>query len=173
MNTQLSSVENKLADAYKDLPKIPEGGRKALVNWAPWLALAFGILSLLSALWLYNWAHAANNVINYTNELSRSLGVTSPANEARLTLAVWIGLAVMIVEGVIYLLAFPKLKERLKSGWDLLFLGTLVNLVYGIVIVFTSYSGVSGLIGSLLGTAIGWYFLFQVRSYYSAAAKKK
>ncbi len=173
MNTQLSSLEDKLAELYKGLPQLPENGRKTLASWAPWLSLVFGVLSLLSAWWLYDWAGATNKLVDYANELSRAYGVTEAVSTSRFTVTVWLAIAVMAVEGVIYLLAFPKLKDRLKSGWDLLFLGALINVVYGVVVAFTNYGGVSSLFGTLIGTAIGLYFLFQIRSHFTPKAKKK
>ena len=65
-----------------------------------------------------------------------------------------------------YLAAFPALNVHKKSGWNLLFLVSFINIVYGVVIMFTNYGGVGNLIGSIIGTFIGWYFLFQIRDYY-------
>lgn len=51
-------------------------------------------------------------------------------------------------------------------GWDLLFIASIINLVYGIVVLFTDYGSIANLFWSIVGTAIGWYFLFQIREYY-------
>ena len=80
----------------------------------------------------------------------------------------------LVVSAAIMLLAFSPLRAHLKRGWDLLLLGALVNLVYGIVMAFDrSYGGFSSLVSALIGSAIGLYFLFQVREYYGAQGTTK
>lgn len=76
---------------------------------------------------------------------------------------IYIGVIMLAIDAVILLLAFPKLQKRQKSGWDLLFLGALINLAYGVVQMFTYQRGVGSFIGSLIGSAIAFYLLFQVR----------
>ena len=48
-------LEDKMEEyLVKKAPiQIPENGKKALVQWMPWIALVFGVLSLLSALGLW------------------------------------------------------------------------------------------------------------------------
>lgn len=65
-------------------------------------------------------------------------------------------------------MAFAPTKERKKSGWNLLFLALLVNVVYGLVVTFTDYGGPSNFISVLISTVIGMYFLFQIREAYVA-----
>ena len=67
--------------------------------------------------------------------------------------------------------AFSGLKARKKSGWNLLYYALLLNLAYGIVMAFTNYGGFSYLIGAVIGSAIGLYLLFQIRSSYLGGHK--
>ena len=78
----------------------------------------------------------------------------------------WVAFIVLLAEAAIYLLAFTGLKAVKKVGWNWLFIGSVVNVVYGIVVLFTDYGGVGHLIGAVIGAAIGWYFLFQIRDRY-------
>ncbi|HSX53172.1 MAG TPA: hypothetical protein VLF90_02260 [Patescibacteria group bacterium] len=162
----LNKIEDMLSDVFvKKAPKMPENGKKALVQYLPWIDLVLGILTLWSALVLWHWAHLANAFVNYANSINQLYG-NNLVQANRLTAGVWFGLIVLIVEGVLYLAAFPGLRERKKSGWNLLFYASMVNVVYAIVIFFTDYGGIGTLLGSLIGTAIGLYILFQVRSAY-------
>ncbi len=79
---------------------------------------------------------------------------------------IWLSIAVLVVEALLYIAAFNPTKARKKSGWDLLFYALLVNVAYGIVVAFTYYGGIGRLLGSLIGSAIGFYFLFQIRASY-------
>lgn len=161
----LDALEDSLAGVFKNAPKIPDKGRAAIVEWAPWISLVVGLLSLLSVYTLWHWAHVANNLVDYANQLSHSLGLDT-AKVQRLTFNVWLALLVMAIQAVMYLMAYPGLKARKKSGWNLVFYASLVNVVYAIVVVFTAYGGVGNLIGSLIGTAIGLWILFQIRPAY-------
>jgi hypothetical protein len=75
--------------------------------------------------------------------------------------------AVLAVEAVILLLAFPKLQKRQRAGWDLLFLGALINVVYAVLQIFTYQRGVGSFIMSLIGSALGFYLLLEVKSKFS------
>ncbi|MEK7594788.1 MAG: hypothetical protein AAB436_04075 [Patescibacteria group bacterium] len=172
----LEPIEKSLDDLFvKNAPALPAGGKKMLVEWLPWLSLVFGLLSLWAAYGVWTWAHAASSLINYANTLSAAYGGPAVADVNRLSAGIWVGLAVLTIEALIYIAAFPGLRDRKKSGWNLLFYAALLNVVYGVVVLFTSYGGVGNLIGSLIGSAIGAYFLFQVRASYTGkkAASKK
>lgn len=161
-------LETKLNDVFgKRAPQLPANGKKMLVEWAPWLALIVGVLSLWAAYALWGWAHVASGLINYANSLCTVYGGSS-CNVAtdNMTLWIWFGLAVLVIEGVLYLLAFPGLRDRKKTGWNFLYWGALINLVYAVISLFTNY-GLGNFIASLIGSVIGLWLLFQVRGQYT------
>ncbi len=163
----MDGLEKALASIFvKSAPALPAKAKKALVEWLPWINLVLGILTLLSVYWLWHWAHLANSLINYANQLSQALGVNTVAVH-RLTAGIWLALIVLALEAVLYLAAFSPLKARRKAGWNLLFYAALVNILYGLVLLFTDYGGVGRFLSSLIGSAIGFYFLFQIREAYS------
>ncbi|MEK7059496.1 MAG: hypothetical protein AAB971_01940 [Patescibacteria group bacterium] len=165
----LQSLEKSLDEIFvKKAPALPEGGKKALVEYLPWINLILGVLTLYSAYVIWHWAHLASKYIDYANTLSAAYGGPSVASVNRLSTGIWLGLGVLVVEAVLYLLAFPATRARKKAGWDLMFYAALVNVAYGVVILFTTYGGPSNLIGSIIGSAIGLYLLFQIRSSYSS-----
>lgn len=160
------SAEKALEGPFKSLPALPKEAKKGLAQITVWLALIAGILQLLAAWWLYDWANSIDKWADAVNQWSTALGAPA-ATTSGLTMWVWIAVIVLAVEGVILLLAFPKLKNKERGGWDLLFLAALINLVYGIVSLFIDGRGGAGsLLGALLGSAIGFYLLFQVREFF-------
>ncbi len=167
----LKPLEEKLAEVFKNAPKLPENTKKSLVNsWYPWIALIFGILQLLAVWSLWNAGHQANDLINYANELSRAFGGGNVAPE--LGLFYWVALAFLAADAVILLLAYPGLKAKTKAGWDWLFFGSLVYLAYGVASVFVDKhfgGGAGDLVQAVVSSAISMWLLFQVRDMYKGA----
>jgi len=170
MEELLGKLEAVLAPLFEGLPALPKNVKDWFVKAWPILALIFGVLQLLAAWGLWNVGHLANNLINYANQLSNLSGTGVVVNN--LGFFYWVSLIVLVVDAVILLLAYPGLKARSLRGWNMLFLGAVVNVVYGIFTTFGSgYGNVGNLILALIGSAIGFYFLFQVRSYYTRDTK--
>lgn len=160
-------LEKPLDDLFgKQAPALPDGGKKFLVQYLPWINLILGLISLYTAYVLWNWAHVANQFVNYANSVSAAFGGPTVATN-RLSVGLWIGIAVLAVEALLYIAAFPGTKARKKSGWNLLYYALLLNIAYGVVVLFTDYGSVGNLIGAVIGSAIGLYLLFQIRSSYA------
>ncbi len=164
-----SQLENALNDIFvKKAPKLPENAVKWIVRYLPWINLFLGVVTLWSAYVLWHWTRLASDLINYSNSLNKIYGVSNTVPVvSRLTFGIWLGLIVLTIEAVLYIAAFPGTRDRKKAGWNLLYYAALMNIVYGIVVTFTSYGGGGNLLGSLIGSAIGLYFLFQIRSAYN------
>lgn len=168
MEKIVKPLEQALLPFFKGLPALPENGRKTLVKIWPVLALVFGVIQLWSAYGLWNLGHSANQLVNYVNEMSIAAGngMVTP----QLGFFYYLGLAVIVAGGIILLMAAKPLNERKKYGWDLLLLGSALNLAYGIVMLFdTYYGGFGNLLSTIIGTGIAFYLLFQVRDYYTGA----
>lgn len=162
----LNDLETSLNDIFvKKAPALPEGGKKALITYLPWINLVLGILTLWTVYTLWHWAHWVNKLADYVNNWSAAYG--GPKVSAnRMGFTIWLSLAVLLVEALIYIAAFPATRARQKKGWNLMFYALLINVVYGIVIFFTDYGGLGNLIGCLIGSIIGLYLLFQIRESY-------
>lgn len=158
---QLKPIEDKLAEIFKNVPALPESTKKMLANWWQWLALIGGALQILIAVGLYTWGQNINKTADSINSYIGSFGVTQHAE--KLSIFYWVSLIMLVVDGVILLMAYPGLKAKKKSGWNLLFLAALINAVYGVFSTFNGRGGAGSLVGSLVGTAVALYFLFQVR----------
>jgi hypothetical protein len=166
------SLEKNLDDWFvKQAPPLPANAKKALVHYLPWINLILGILTLYSVYVIWHWAHLANNLINYANSISATYGGPQ-LNSNRLTAGIWLGLIVLAIEAILYLAAFPATRDRKKSGWDLMFYAFLVNVVYGVIILFTDYGGLGTLFWTIIGSGIGLYLLFQIRGSYGSAKRQ-
>lgn len=161
---QLEKLETKLDEVLdKKAPfKIPENGRKTLAGALWWLALVFGVLQLWGAWALWRVAHWADAWVDYANSVSRAYGGGAVAND--LGVLYYLAFVVLLVTAVLALLAAPGLKAMKKAGWNLLFYSLLVNVAYGVAVLFANYGGFGNMVLALLGSAVGAYLLFQVRS---------
>jgi len=169
----LKTLEDKLVPAFtKNAPvQLPENVKKFIVKYLPIVNLVLGVLSLLATLSLWSWANTTTRIIDNVNTVSAIYGGKETIPN-RLSMLVWLSLIVAAATAVLYIAAYPGTKAKKKSGWNLLFYAVLLNLVYGVVNAFTDYGSVRGLIGTLVGTIIGLFFLFQIRSYYTASGEK-
>ncbi|HEX5744292.1 MAG TPA: hypothetical protein VFX84_02465 [Candidatus Saccharimonadales bacterium] len=168
----LRTLEASLDDVFaKNAPALPSNAKKIIVEYLPYVSVFLGTLTLLAAWGLYDAARTVNTLIDYAGSFDSVYGSGMAVNH--LTATVWLSIAVLVIEGLLYIAAFKPAKERKKSGWDLLFYALLINMAYGIIITFTYYGGLGRLLGTLIGSAAGLYFLFQIRASYKVRSTKK
>lgn len=169
----ISQVEEKLSGLFKDLPKLPESSKESLVQIWPWLALIGGLVQLWAAWALKELTDVTNSYVDFANSISQAyLGKTVGLSGMDKTV-IYAGIIILAVDAVILLMAFSPLKTRLRKGWDLLFLASLLNAGYGVVSIFMHGRGFGSFIGSLVGSAIGLYLLFQVKDKYKTTSDAK
>ena len=162
----MKALENKLDEVLvkKAAYKLPENFKKGLVTALPWLALLGGILSLLGAWGVYQIVSWASSWMGVANELGSTYGYYT-GYSASFGPLLWVSLVLLIVEAVISFMAFNPLKEKKKRGWDLMYWLALINVAYAVVYLIAA-PNIMQFVFSLLCSAIGLYFLFQVRSHY-------
>ena len=141
----LVDVESKLNVYFGEkAPQLPDSIREFIVKFGPYLAVVGIVISLPAIL------------------VSLGLGtVLAPiawwgGASYGYSFSFWslFSLAVFVLE----IMAIPGLFKRLKSAWNLMFYASFVSAISSLL----SFD-----LGSLIiGTAIGWYFLFQIRKYY-------
>ncbi|HSE61662.1 MAG TPA: hypothetical protein VLA88_05205 [Candidatus Saccharimonadales bacterium] len=164
----MKPLETKLDEwLVKKAPfQIPESGRKGLVEALPWLTLIGGVLMLGVAWSAYQILSYA---MSYANRLADTIsglyGYLAPT-VATYSPMLWVSLVLLLAEAVLFFVAFPALRERKKSGWNILFWVSLVNIANGVV-QFIAVGDFGQLIGLVLGSVIGLYLLFQVRGHYT------
>lgn len=142
-NNSVDSYIDIVGDYFKKLPELPKGGREAVVTIVPILALIFGILGVATTLF-------GLGVFTFLAPIAMLSGVRETGS----------GFAVILlgfVASALLLIAFPGVRARKEKGWRYLYYSEVVGLVANIV----SFS-----LPGILFTLIGFYFLYQIRSYY-------
>jgi hypothetical protein len=124
-------------------PEFPEEVKEFLVRYGPYLMLVATLLGLMGLLTMLGFGSAVSGLIVAT-------GSGSPI--------FWIGVVLSGLVLVLYLLAFSPLKARKLAGWRLLYYALLLNLL-GSLIQFQ-------ILSLLIGGAIGFWVLFQIRAKY-------
>lgn len=164
MKELVNKADSFLSGLFKGAPKMPDSSKESLVKAWPWLALVFAALQLVAAKGLWDLVRLFDRVNSVFGAWLGSAYVYSGKDK----FFIYISLATLVVDAVILLMAFPKLKSRAKAGWDLVFLGALLNVAYSVFNFFIYGRGVGDFLGALVGSAIGFYLLYQVKDKYKA-----
>ncbi|MCX6713671.1 MAG: hypothetical protein NTV48_01025 [Candidatus Vogelbacteria bacterium] len=129
----------------KKAPQLPAGLKEFIVKVSPYLAIIGLILFGLAIIPLIS--------------LVFGLGVMNAYVAAVVPMtSVYISFVIMIIVEIMYLLAIPGLFKRTKKAWNFMFYAQIAGAVSSLV----SYN----ILGAIIGLVIGFYILFQVRSYY-------
>ena len=144
----LKQLTKTLDENYAKLPAFPKGVNEFIVSVAPWLALIFGLLAIVSGLGAFGLLTALSPV-------------AMVAGAGRFAFTGLLAAVLLVVQGAIELWAFPSLKKRKVKGWDLMFYSLLLSVVASVISL-----SVGSVVGAVVGALIGYYFLYQVKSYY-------
>lgn len=144
MDAQTKQFAKPLEDLFAKAPALPASGREIIVSIAPWIALVFGVLLVLASV-------GGLGVFTALAPFAVYAGV---GNATFLVVASLLG----IVQGAVMVLAFSPLKSRKLTGWNLWFWVEVLSVVSSVV----SFN----FVGAVISALIGFYLLFQVRSYY-------
>lgn len=162
-------LENTVADWYKGAPHLPPNGQVWLwknVWWIVLIGVIVAVFSLISILGLLMLALG----------LSAGYAATYGGLDSGFAGLAMISLIVSIIFWVLTIIleavAIKPLKELQKKGWDLIFIVILLNLAFSVVSLVLSLN-IIGLIFTFIWSAIGAYFLFEIRHLYGAKAAKK
>jgi hypothetical protein len=125
--------------------QLPKGVKEWIVKYGPWIDLVLLVLFLPAILF--------------------ALGLSAMFIPFA-AVGTGFGLAaiVLFVQVVLMVMALPGLFARKMSGWKFLFYSSVINIVYGLVNMFTV--GFGSIVSTILGAVISFYVLFQVRSLY-------
>ena len=167
VHERVSGLEKWLEGVYAKTPVLPVGVRNWISNNLYWLAAISGILGLWGAYSLWQVARWGDNWAQYSNDAATYYGV-SPVGTAFSPL-IWAIVVVVAIQAVIALMAVGPLKAHRKAGWNLLFYSALLSVGTALLYLIMDGYGISSTISSLVGCAVGLYFLFQIRSHFVKA----
>lgn len=162
----INKLEMMAVSWYKTLPHLPREFRNWLATNAWWLALVGVILGGLAVFSLISATFLVGAV------LTGAAGIAGAAVGGVVFIAVLLSLTLSVVDLVLIAIAINPLKEMKRRGWKLLFLTVLIN-VLSLAIHFLFTIDFFGLIWGLLMTAVGAYFLFEIRDEYKEEPKAK
>jgi hypothetical protein len=143
----LTMLETELSKlfSHKQIPSLPESLKELIVKLSPWLAV-IGVLVLAPLLL------AALGISAVAYPMAYVAGT-------RLGFSYTIGLILSVGMLILEAMAIPGLFKREQKAWKLMFYATLLSLLQSLF---------NWNLGSLvIGGAISFYFLFQVKAKYT------
>ena len=156
---QLLPLEESIAKIHKDLPHLPKAITTWLVENAWWLVIIGLVIGAVGALTAITAMTAGSLVVGAM--LGASVGGAVWASSA-------VNLIVLVLLVAIEAMAIQPLKAKQKRGWDLLFVASLVSVAGSLVGALLSgpLGVVVGIVWALVGAAVAWYVLFELRAHY-------
>lgn len=144
----LHDLAKTLDSYFVKLPALPKGAKDFIAQISPWLALVFGVLAILAG-------------INTFSGLSLISSFAVLAGVHTYLVTAILSAIILIIQGVIELLAFPSLKAGKIKGWNLLYYSLVLSFLSSVITL-----NISSMLSSVVGILIGYYFLYQIKSYY-------
>jgi len=133
----------------KKAPALPNNIKELIVQFAPWL-IGLGLLMSLPAVLALIGVGSLFGSFSYLGYYGYRVGGFGGSY--------MISMIFMVISLVLEAMALPGLFAKSRKGWQMLFYATLVSAVSSLL----SFN-IGGLI---IGTLLGMYLLFQVKSYY-------
>lgn len=144
LKSKLAQLEDKLNVYFaKNAPELPKGVKEFIVWVSPYAAILEVVLAIPAILAALGFGAIVFPALLLTGGLGLR-GILM--------------LAATILTIVLAAMAVPALFKKQKTGWDKLFLISLISVATALINM--------NILSLIVGTAISWYFLFQVRSYY-------
>jgi hypothetical protein len=140
----VQDIVKMMEDWFSKLPALPKNVNEVIVKITPWIALIFGVLGILSSIALFGISTVAAPFLAMGGYAGQTGGGMIAAILA-------------LVSSVLMVAAFPGTNKRKLSGWTLLFYSEIVSVIASVVMLS---------VGGLVGNLIGFYILFQIKSYY-------
>jgi len=148
----LVTFENRLITVANRLPKLPELVVSRLVKWAWFIDLVIAVLVLLDAFDIISAATAFGGSCS---------GVLLGCVGGSALSSFYIAAGLTALYGLVYLFGVRPLRELRYRGWQIVFRGTILQLVVGMVLTF--FFGLNGILLVFAEVACGWYLLFSIR----------
>lgn len=162
----LRKLEVTFGTWLRDVPHLPVNLRKWLAENVWWLVIVSLVLSAMAILGIL----AATVFVGVIGSgYSPAAGIVLGG---AVFMASLLFLAMFIVMTVLQAMAVGPLKALQKRGWDLLFLVALISLISGVIVSFLTFD-LGGIIRSVFGAGVAYYFLYEIVSYFAPNRARK
>jgi len=169
MKIGLMKISSKIEPYFKNLPPLSQKTKEWLVQYLPIISLIVGILYGLYAISFWNEGHSS--IIHGISYIPGGL-VIKPINQ--LNFFYYTSFILLLIDTVIFLAGFSRLKKKTDNDWLLIFFGILIYVLYALFNLFSSYDGGIGkFIIALIFSAFGLYFLYQIKPFYTMKLKAR
>lgn len=144
----LSDLEKTLEEYFgKKAPALPQNIKEIIVKIAPYLSILSAIVSVPAIFLLFG----LGSLVTVLAPLGGAYAITQVPT-------MWIGTLILIPAVILEVMAIPGLFERKLTAWRYLYWAQLISGVSNLVQF--------NILGTIVGLAIGFYLLFQVKSFY-------
>lgn len=139
----------KTLDMYfgKKAPALPNNAKELIVKIAPYLVILSLILTIPAILLIFGLGSVAT--------------VFAPLGGVRSVVALptmWVGILLLVPVVVLEAMAIPGLFSKSAKAWQYMYWAQLISVVSSLVQL--------NLVSAILSALIGFYLLFQVKSFY-------
>lgn len=144
----LKQLETTLDEYFgKKAPALPANVKEFIVKIAPYLVIVSLILTI-----------PALFVLLGLGGLATGLAPFGGAEAVGSVPFMWLSILLLVPVIILDIMALPGLFSRKAVAWKYIFWGQLFSIVSSLVQF--------NLLGAIIGALIGFYILFQIRSYY-------
>lgn len=144
----LDQLESTLADYFgKKAPQIPANIKEVFVKIAPYLAIISVVITVPSLFVIFGLGGLAT--------------VVAPMGGYQSVTALpmmWLNIILLIPVIILELMAIPGLFGRKIAGWRYMYWAQLISIVSNLIQL--------NIVGAIISALIGFYILFQIKSYY-------
>lgn len=143
--------------------QLPKSAKDWIVRYWPWIVLVLGILLALTVI---PGLMAAIAFTGYTATYGGLYGAAMMGSV--IGPMFYVALVVLAIQLIIMFISVPMLLKQQRKGWLLVFYSGIVSLAYTVFNTFSyGYFNFGSLVIGVISAAIGMYFIFQIRSYYT------
>lgn len=144
---QSHDVIHILEGYFAKAPVLPINIKEMLVKYVPYFALVFGIIGIIFSI-------SSLGILGITSPLA-IVGGAETVNSYGTS---FVSSLFSIVSSAMMVMAYQSLQAKKLNGWNLMFWSEVVNIIGSIILL--------NIIGAVISGLIGFYLLYQIKSFY-------
>ncbi len=144
----MEQLETTLNEYFgKKAPAIPQNAKETIVKIAPYLAILSAVFTLPAIFVLFGLGGLATSLAPFGGMSTVS---TIPT--------MWVSIALLIPVAILEVMAIPGLFAKTAKAWKYMYWSQIISIISSLVQF--------NLLGAVISGLIGFYLLFQVKSFY-------